>query len=321
MTQQPMHLAIQTPPENTTFVELRDTWQAADELGFRAAFTFDHFVPLDPGAKPSPTAAIPNGTQLEGWTTLAALAVCTSKMMVGTLVTGVTYRHPIVVAKMAVTLDKISGGRAILGIGAGWHEAEHRMYGIDYPTAGERMGRLDEALTIFHRLCTEDTVDFDGRWYQLAGAVFEPKPVHASGIPVLVGGSGDRLKRVAARHATMFNSFSPPWEWAAVNADLDVRLDAAGRSPADLERTAYVFAELSGERDRDDALVAMFQRNRGGTDDEVRRRVLVGDPDTMIAALRGYADAGVHTAIINLRPPYRTQKLETLARDVMPALL
>ena len=316
-----MHVAIQTPPENTTFRELRDAWQAADELGFSAAFTFDHFVPLDPAAKPSPTAAIPHGTQLEGWTTLAALATCTSKMMVGTLVTGVTYRHPIVLAKMAVTLDEISDGRAILGLGAAWHEAEHRMYGIEYPPVGERMGRLDEVLTIFGRLCAEDIVDFDGRWYQLAGAVFEPKPVRPSGIPVLVGGSGDRLKRIAARHATMFNSFSPPWEWATVNADLDARLDAAGRSPAALERTAYVFAELSGEQARDDALVATFQRNRGGTDDEVRRRVLVGDADTMIATLRGYADAGVDTAIINLRPPYHTQNLEKFARDVMPALL
>ncbi|HEY4332735.1 MAG TPA: LLM class flavin-dependent oxidoreductase, partial [Ilumatobacteraceae bacterium] len=196
MTRQPMHLAIQTPPENTTFAELRDTWQAADELGFRAAFTFDHFVPLEPGARPSPTAAIPVGTQLEGWTTLTALASCTSKMMVGTLVSGVTYRHPVVLAKMVVTLDQITGGRAILGLGAAWHEGEHRMYGIEYPSVGERMGRLDEALTIFHRLCTEDTVDFDGRWYRLAAAVFDPKPARVAGIPVLVGGSGDRLKNI-----------------------------------------------------------------------------------------------------------------------------
>jgi alkanesulfonate monooxygenase SsuD/methylene tetrahydromethanopterin reductase-like flavin-dependent oxidoreductase (luciferase family) len=150
--------------------------------------------------------------------------------------------------------------------------------------------------------------------------VFDPKPVHATGIPVLVGGSGDRLKHIAARHATMFNSFSPPWEWAAVNTDLDARLAAAGRSPADLERTAYVFAELSGKRERDDTLVAMFRHSRGGTDEQVRRRVLIGDPDTMIATLRGYADAGVQTVIINLRPPYHTQNLHAFARDVMPAL-
>lgn len=316
-----MKLAIQTPPQNTSFSALRDTWQAADELGFRAAFTFDHFVPLDAGAKPSPTAVIPDGTQLEGWMTLAGLAACTSKLMVGTLVTGVTYRHPAVLAKMAVTLDEITGGRAILGLGAAWHEAEHRMFGIDYPPVGERMGRLDEALTIFHRLCTEETVDFDGEWYQLQCAVFHPKPVRPAGIPVLVGGSGNRLKNIAARHATMFNSFSPPWEWAAVNADLDSRLAAAGRAPGDLERTAYVFAELSGDRERDDALVGLFQRNRGGTEDEVRRRVLVGDPDAMIATLRRYADAGVDTVIINLRPPYGLQSLESLAHDVMPALL
>jgi alkanesulfonate monooxygenase SsuD/methylene tetrahydromethanopterin reductase-like flavin-dependent oxidoreductase (luciferase family) len=315
-----MRLAIQTPPEQTSFAELRDTWQAADELGFSAAFTFDHFVPLDPGARPSPDALIPPGPQYEGWVTLAALAACTSRLEVGTLVTGVTYRHPVVLAKMAATLDAITGGRTILGIGAAWHEAEHRMFGIEYPPVGERMGRLDETLQIFRRLCTEDVVDFDGRWYQLRGAVFDPKPVRPTGIPVLVGGGGNRLKSIAARHATMFNGFPPPWEWAAVNADLDARLIAEGRHPSDLERVAYVFAELSESREREDALVATLQRTRGGTDDEVRRRTVVGDPDAMIATLQAYADAGVQTAILNLAQPYATQNLERFARDVMPAL-
>jgi alkanesulfonate monooxygenase SsuD/methylene tetrahydromethanopterin reductase-like flavin-dependent oxidoreductase (luciferase family) len=315
-----LRLAIQTPPEHTTFAALRDVWQAADELGFRAAFTFDHFVPLNPGQRPGSGDDVPDGPQLEGWTALAALAAGTRNLEVGTLVTGVTYRHPVVLAKMAVTLDHVTGGRAILGLGAAWHEAEHAMYGIPYPPLGERMGRLDEALTIFGRLCTEDRVDFAGEWYDLHGAVFEPKPVRPAGIPVLVGGSGPRLKGIAARHATMFNSFSAPWEWADVNADLDARLAVAGRAPAALERTAFVFAELSGDQAREDELVGHFQRTRGGTEEEVRRRVVVGDPDAMVAVLRSYEAAGVGTAILNLRPPFDLAGLERFARDVLPAV-
>lgn len=315
-----LDLAIQTPPEHTSFAALRDMWQAADALGFRAAFTFDHLVPLNPGQSPTSGGAVPDGPQLEGWTTLAALAAGTRNLEVGTLVSGVTYRHPAMLAKMAVTLDHVTDGRAVLGLGAAWHEAEHRMYGIGFPQVGERMGRLDEALTVFRLLCGEGPADFDGRWYRLDGAPFEPKPVRAGGVPVLVGGSGPRLRSIAARHATMFNSFAAPWEWAELNADLDARLAVAGRVPADLERTAFVFCELDEDPAAGDRLVDHFQRTRGGSDDEVRRRVLVGSPDDMAAVLRSYADAGVRLVILNLRPPFAVRSLERLAREVMPLL-
>lgn len=315
-----MKIAIQTPPEHTDFPELKAVWEAADDLGFSAAFTFDHFVPLNPGARPGGPGRVPDGPQFEGWATLCALAAGTRNLQVGTLVSGVTYRHPALLAKMVVTLDHITGGRAILGLGAAWHEAEHRMYGIDFPSVGERMGRLDEALELIGKLFREDVVDFQGRYYWLEGAPFDPKPVRPEGIPILVGGSGPRLKGIVARHATMFNSFSAPWEWAAVNADLDERLAKVGRAPDELERTAFVFSELSGDSEAEDALVAHFQRNRGGTDDEVRQRVVVGSPDQMISVLRGYADAGIETAILNLRPPFPLAGLERFAADVLPAL-
>lgn len=311
-----IQLAIQTPPEHSSFAELRDVWQAADELGFRAAFTFDHFVPLNASAGPD------RGPQLEGWTALAALAAGTRRMEVGTLVSGVTYRHPALLAKMAVTLDHITDGRAILGLGAAWHEEEHRMFGVPYPSVGDRMTLLDETLEAFHLLCgTDGPVDFEGRTVRLDQAWFSPKPIRPGGIPVLVGGSGPRLKRIAARHATMFNSFLAPWEWADVNDELDGLLTARGRPAEAMERTAFVFSELSGDTTAEDALVAHFQRTRGGSDAEVRARVLLGsDPDSMIAVLRSFEAAGVTLAIVNLRPPLRVEDLERFAHSVLPAL-
>ncbi|MYE98409.1 MAG: LLM class flavin-dependent oxidoreductase, partial [Acidimicrobiaceae bacterium] len=137
-----MEIAVQTPPEHTDYPRLLDIWQTADGLGFAAGFTFDHFVPLNPGARPSAPGGTPDGPQFEGWTVLAALGAATSRLDVGTLVTGVTYRHPVLLAKMAVTLDHVTGGRALLGLGAAWHEAEHLMYGFDYPGVGDRMTLL-----------------------------------------------------------------------------------------------------------------------------------------------------------------------------------
>jgi alkanesulfonate monooxygenase SsuD/methylene tetrahydromethanopterin reductase-like flavin-dependent oxidoreductase (luciferase family) len=315
-----MRIGFQTPPEHTTFPELRDVWQGADEVGFAAGFTFDHFLPLNPGERPGAGAAPRRGPQLEGWVTLAALAAHTRRLQVGTLVTGVTYRNPALLAKLAVSLDHASDGRAILGVGAAWHAEEHGMYGYDFPPVGERMTMLDETLTAFRRLCTEEVVDLDGRFVQLHGAVFEPKPVRATGIPVLVGGSGNRLKRICARHADLYNGFWAPWEWRAVNDELDGLLAAAGRRPRDLTRTAFVFADLSGDADRGDAVVAQFRATRGGTEEEVRSRVVVGDPDAMVAVLRSFAAAGVEMAILNLPRPYRTDGFERFAREVMPAV-
>ena len=309
-----MRLAIQTPPEHTDLGPLRDVWAAADDLGYDAAFTFDHLVPLNPTP---PSASLPGG-QLEGWVTLATLAAATRRLRVGTLATGVTYRHPSVLAKMAVTLDHATGGRAILGLGAAWHGDEHRMFGIEFPPVGARMARLDEAIELCSLLFrSAEPVTFEGRHYQLRDAVFEPKPVRAEGIPVLVGGSGNRLRSIAARRASIFNSFFAPWQWGEVNADLDGRLAGAGRRPEDLERSAFVFAELSRDPARERALVEHFRRTRGGTEDEVRARVVLGDPGRATAVLRSYADAGVTLVVLNLRPPYDTAGLAWLAREVM----
>ncbi len=315
-----MKLAIQTPPEHTDFSRLRDLWQAADQLGFSAGFTFDHFVPLNPGPRPD-LGGVPSGPQFEGWVALAALGALTSNLQVGTLVTGVTYRHPALLAKMAVTLDHITGGRAILGVGAAWHDAEHAMYGIDYPGVGDRMELLEETVEAFQLLCNpSELVSHSGRFVELNDAVFDPKPLRPEGIPVLIGGGGERLRRIAARCADWYNGFWAPWEWGEVNEQLDANLARYGRQPADLMRTAFVFSELSGDQAAGDGMVAAFQANRGGTTEEVRSRVMVGSPDDMISVLRAYENAGVEMVILNIRPSQQVEHVQSFGEQVLPAV-
>ena len=238
----------------------------------------------------------------------------------GTLVTGVTYRHPVLLAKMAVTLDHVTGGRALLGLGAAWHETEHAMYGFDYPGVGDRMTMLDETLEAFSLLCSADgPVDYEGSCVRLSGACFDPKPLRAGGVPVLVGGGGQRLRRIVARRADWYNGFWAPWEWPEVNDGLDELLAGNGRSPGDLKRTVFVFSELTNDPATTEGLVKVFQANRGGTEEEARSRIAAGSPEQMVSVLESYAAAGVDMAILNIRPDQGAAEVAWFGEHVLPA--
>ncbi|MEI6253726.1 MAG: LLM class flavin-dependent oxidoreductase, partial [Mycobacteriaceae bacterium] len=162
-----MRFAFKTSPQNTTWADMLAVWRAADDIDvFESGWTFDHFYPI---------FSDPAGPCLEGWTTLTALAQATTRLRLGTLVTGIHYRHPAVLANMAATLDIISGGRLELGIGAGWNEEESGAYGIELGTLTERFDRFEEACQVLIGLLSQDTTDFDGRFYQLTAARNEPK--------------------------------------------------------------------------------------------------------------------------------------------------
>ena len=227
-----LHFGIAAPPQNVTYRALQQTWLAADELGFDSVFGFDHFFPI---------FSDPTGSCLEGWTLLAALAAQTKNIKIGLLVTGNTYRNPAILAKMATTVDHISNGRLILGLGAGWFELEHKALDIPYYTPGKRARRLVEAVELIKMLFTQEKTNYKGKYYTITDAPFEPKPIQKPHPPVLIGGMGPKIiQPLAARHADIWH-FSPgAGDLDGVKkicANFDTICKKVGRDPAAVKKS------------------------------------------------------------------------------------
>jgi F420-dependent oxidoreductase-like protein len=219
--------------QNATIGQYQAVWRIADEAGFDHCWCMDHFAAL--GGRD-------DGPIFEAWALLAAMAAATSRTRVGCAVTGNTYRHPAVLAKAAVTVDHVSGGRLEFGIGAGWAENEHTMLGLPFGTAGDRADRLEEACQVIRSLWTQELTSFAGRHYQLAGAVAEPKPVQRPHPPIWIGGAGRRRTlRIAAEHASVWNApGGSPDEVAELSGVLDRHCADIGRDPSEIRRSVQV---------------------------------------------------------------------------------
>jgi len=219
--------------QNATIEQYRAVWRIADEAGFDHCWCMDHFATL--GSRD-------DGPIFEAWALLAAMAAATSRTRVGCAVTGNTYRHPAVLAKAAVTVDHLSGGRLEFGIGAGWAENEHTMLGLPFGTAGDRADRLEEACQVIRSLWTQERASFAGQHYQLTGAVAEPKPVQQPHPPIWIGGAGRRRTlRIAAQHASVWNApGGSPEEVAELSGVLDRHCADIGRDPSEIRRSVQV---------------------------------------------------------------------------------
>lgn len=255
-----MRISVKLAP-TFTYPELEEFWRSADLLGFEAIWNYDHFYGLVDNAKPTH----------EGWTTLAAMAVVIRQARVGCMVTGVTYRNPAILAKMAVTVDHISGGRLEFGIGAGWHEDEHRGYGIEFPRPGVRVAMVDEALTVIRRLWTEESVTFAGRFFTLTDALCEPKPIQRPHPPIIVGGSRPKMLRVIARHADEWNmtSHQGAAEWGEANVALNQVCAEVGRDPAGIRRSVQLFLHPRKPEQVDEQLGLLPEYQRLGCEHAV----------------------------------------------------
>lgn len=213
--------------------EFRAVWRIADEAGFDHVWNMDHFATI---------GGDPDGDIFDAWALLAAAAEATTRVRIGCMVTGNTYRHPGVLAKLAVTVDHLSGGRLEFGLGAAWAEYEHTMFGLEFGTAGERLDRLEEACQIIRSLWTQPRTTFLGEHYQVTDAVAEPKPVQTPYPPIWIGGSGrKRTLRITAQYADAWNSTGvSPEEFAELSGVLDAHCADVGRDPAAIRRTMQV---------------------------------------------------------------------------------
>ena len=251
----------------------------AEAAGFDGLWYADHFMP---------NAADTSVPWPECWTTLSALATAVPRLRLGTLVCGNTYRHPAVLAKMAATLDHISGGRMVLGLGAGWQENEHQQYGIPFYTVGERLARLDEACAVIKSLFTQEQSDFAGTHYTLTKASLEPKPLQDP-LPLLIGGGGEKVTlRIAARWADEWNVWGTPEILAHKGAVLEAHCQDLGRDPKAIHRSAQALIFMS-----DDA--ATLERWNAAPSAMPK---LVGTPEALRDRLAAYAEAGVDEFIL-----------------------
>lgn len=277
----------------------------AEATGFDGIWFADHFMP-DAKNVDVPWA--------EAWTTIAALAREVPRVRLGTLVTGNTYRHPAVLAKMAATLDHISEGRLVLGLGAGWQENEHKAYGIPFYTVGERLARLDEACQVIRALFADGHASFSGRHYQLADAALVPKPVQTP-LPLLVGGGGEKVTlRIAARWADEWNVWGDVATLQHKMSVLDRHCADVGRDPAEIQRSAVALLFLSDDAD----FVAGVKKGATG------RPVIAGNTAEVTSIVRAYAEAGVDELVIpdfNLgKPDQKKVTLERFMKEVAPAV-
>jgi F420-dependent oxidoreductase-like protein len=248
-----VRIGLKLSQQNTDVAELRAIWQVADEGAFDHLWIYDHFAAI---------MADPVLDVLEGWTLLGAMAEATKRVRIGCMVTGNTYRHPAILAKMAVTVDHLSGGRLEFGIGAAWAEIEHEMLGIEFGSAGRRVEWLDEACQAIKLLFTAERTTFEGARYTLRDAIANPKPVQRPHPPFWIGGRGERKTlRVIAQHADVWNApGGEPDEVARLAAVLDAHCADVGRDPAEIRRSVQI--RYAGDHD---ALLrsaaAFFERN------------------------------------------------------------
>ncbi|KHD73607.1 LLM class flavin-dependent oxidoreductase [Actinoplanes utahensis] len=293
-----MRLSI-WPGAGQPYADILDVARHAADTGWDGVWIADHFMP---NTAPDVRADHP---VLEAGSLVAALGAVLPRVRIGTLVYGNTYRHPAVVANMAATVDQITGGRFTLGVGAGWQVNEHEQYGIELPAVRQLLDRFEEALQVWHGLLRTPTTDFQGTYYQLTGAVCEPKPIQDP-LPIMIGAKGEkRMLRMVAAYADQWNTWGLPEVIAHKSAVLDEHCAAIGRDPRAVLRTAQ-------------ALVAVDTP----VPPDLRMPAYGGTPDLVKATVEAYREIGLDELIIPDgllgTGPERRKALDTILGIVKP---
>jgi F420-dependent oxidoreductase-like protein len=302
--------------QQTNWPDLRDACLAVEAAGWDSLWLDDHLL-SDEGDWHAP--------KLEGWTSVAAVAVLTQRVRLGLLVSANTFRAPGLTAKLATTLDHLSGGRAVLGLGAGWFEREHDAFGLDFGSGfGERLDRLDEATGLIRRLLDGETVTHEGPVYTIRDAVCAPRPVQAR-LPILIGGAGKtKTLRTTARYADIWNTYGSPERMAELGAVLDERCAEAGRPPGNIERTVTTHTVLRDTAESAGSAWTAIAELHGlegvlGSDGSDRGLSFGGTPADFARLVDRYANAGIDEVIVVLRHPFDLETIERIG-EVRSAL-
>jgi F420-dependent oxidoreductase-like protein len=305
-----VRFGVQTPPQNCSWQDLVSVWKTIDVAGYDTAFGFDHFFPI---------FSDPSGPCFEGWMSLAALAAHTSKVEVGLLVTGNTYRNPGLLAKMAATLDHATGGRLIFGIGSGWFEQEHKAYDIPFYTTGERIRRLDEALQIIKSLWTQKQTNISGKYYSIKDAWGEPKPMRKPYPPVLIGAAGEKMTlKVVAKHANIWNTFGTPEIFRNKLQILKEHCATVGRNFDEIEVSWAGFGLVCNSESEKPQALGKLAAMWGRSPEEMDATALVGTVDQIRSRIDEFMKVGVTHFIVSASAPFDFAGIRRFAEQVIP---
>lgn len=294
------------PSTTQPWNEVLELAQFADDGFWHSVYVADHF--MSPGDEPGKTS-----DWLEATAVMAALATATTNIRLANLVLSMTFRHPAVVANLAVTIDRISGGRFTLGLGAGWQVTEHEQYGLPLGEPKERVDRFAEGLAVISGLLTHETTTFDGQYYHLADALCEPKPTQ-SPLPLLVGGTGPRMLRLIARHAHEWNQWSSPSGFSERSAALDAACEKEGRDPATVWRSTQALVMVTDSPEAEAKAKAAAE--------STPQPVVYGPPERIAEAVGTWRSEGVDEVIVPdfamPRGPARLDTYRALAEAFAP---
>jgi F420-dependent oxidoreductase-like protein len=295
-------------PNDRLFERVVAIARATEASGFDSFWVMDHYHQI---AHIGP----PSDPMLEAYTILSGVAARTSTIHLGAMVTGVTYRNPAFLAKVVTTLDIVSSGRAILGIGAAWNEEESRAYGYDWPPVAERFDRLEDALQICKAMFREPRSTYHGDRHSIDGAYNVPQPVQAGGPKIMIGGGGERKTlRLTARYADMWNGFGDP---DMVRHKLEVLADHCrdiGRDPSDLVKTRLGTLIVTDTKDEAEARREAFKTEHGWSDTDLAPRLICGDARTVGDAVETFLDVGLDGMIFNMPSGSTPEDVERAGR-------
>lgn len=286
----------------------------AENSGFDSFWVMDHFHQIQ-------FVGRPEEPMLEGWTVISFLAGITTKIRLGTLVTGIIYRYPSILAKVAATLDVLSKGRLFMGIGAGWNDQESLSYGISFPSTQERFLRLEEGIQIIRKMWTDEPyASFNGRYYQISNAYCNPKPVQKPSPPILIGGSGERKTlRIVAKYADACNLFGSPETVRKKLEILKEHCKSVGRDYDSILKTKLgaIVVDDNEETARD----RVKQSFSGFPEEQIKEFVIYGTPEDISRQIERLEQVGIQYLIVDLEPGRELEALDNFASKVMNKIL